>query len=101
MQNIVVVQLSADQELQLLAHSNPSPLEARQWLDEQFVALDCEPLRASGKVLIADKVLAIAATASSSLWADEAWAQQFAASTLAAFGKPVVKIDIPAMSVSF
>ena len=23
---------------------------ARAWLDQQFVALDCEPLRASGKV---------------------------------------------------
>ena len=36
--------------------------EARAWLDEQFVHEDCEPLRASGKVLIADKVLALAHT---------------------------------------
>ena len=33
---------------------------ARRWLDEQFVANECEPLRASGKVLTADKVLALA-----------------------------------------
>ena len=32
--------------------------EARRWLDEQFVANECEPLRATGKVLTADKVLA-------------------------------------------
>ena len=34
--------------------------EARRWLDEQFVANECEPLRATGKVLTADKVLALA-----------------------------------------
>ena len=27
---------------------------ARKWLDDQFVALECEPLRASGNVLLAD-----------------------------------------------
>ena len=36
---------------------------ARQWLDEQFVALECEPIRASGKVLTADKVMALATAA--------------------------------------
>ena len=33
---------------------------ARQWLDEQFTQMDCEPLRATGKLLLADKVLATA-----------------------------------------
>ena len=37
--------------------------EARRWLDEQFVALGAEPMRASGKVLVADKVLAVASAA--------------------------------------
>ena len=35
---------------------------ARRWLDEQFVANECEPLRATGKVLTVDKLLAIAAS---------------------------------------
>ena len=29
--------------------------DARRWLDDEFTRLDCEPLRASGKVLLADK----------------------------------------------
>src|SRR5256885_13859435 len=30
--------------------------EGRHWLDQQFISMDCEPLRASGKVLLADKL---------------------------------------------
>ena len=41
----------------------------RRWLDDQFTALDCEPLRASGKVLLADKVLTVAQAAGAHLLA--------------------------------
>ena len=33
---------------------------ARRWLDDQFVAMESEPLRASGKLLLADKVVVVA-----------------------------------------
>ena len=58
--------------------------EGRQWLDQQFVDLDCEPIRASGKVLIADKVLVVASTAGPSMFANANWAAYFAQATLAA-----------------
>ena len=40
-----------------------APDLARWWLDEQFTRLGCEPLRPTGKVLIADKVLCVAQAA--------------------------------------
>ena len=33
---------------------------ACEWLDEQFTRMDCEPLRPTGKLLLADKVLVVA-----------------------------------------
>lgn len=75
--------------------------EARHWLDAQFLALECEPLRASGKVLTADKVLTVAMAAGASRFADPAWSMDFARATSAALGKPVVRVDVPSMAVSY
>lgn len=74
---------------------------ARRWLDEQFTELDCEPLRASGKVLLADKVLTVAQAAGAARLADPQWSLAFARAASAALAKPVVRVDIPAMAVSF
>jgi len=80
----------------------PMPHEAaRVWLDEQFTALDCEPLRASGKVLTADKVLVVAQAAGARLLGDAAWGGEFARATSAALAKPVVTVDLSTMSISF
>ncbi len=68
--------------------------EARRWLDEQFVALGAEPMRASGKVLIGDKVLAVAAAAGAALFErDAAWADRYAACVVAALGRDVVRVE--------
>ena len=75
--------------------------EARQWLDAQFVALECEPLRASGKVLMADKVLTVALAAGPGRLADPAWSMDFARAASAALGKPVVRVDVPSMAISY
>lgn len=101
MQKEVTIVLSASQEFHLHVHRDMTPQEARQWLDHQFVELDCEPLRASGKVLIADKILAIASTASVAQFEDPQWGEQFAAAVLAAVGKPSVRVDIPNVSVNY
>jgi len=52
-----------------------APDVARQWLDEQFTQLECEPLRASGKLLLADKVLVVAQAGGAELLADPTWGQ--------------------------
>jgi hypothetical protein len=76
--------------------------DARRWLDEQFIANDCEPLRASGKVLTADKLLAIAnAIGQRGFEQDEALRLAFARAATAALSRSVVRIDVDARTVSF
>ncbi|HMN63503.1 MAG TPA: hypothetical protein PKB08_00775 [Burkholderiaceae bacterium] len=76
--------------------------EARRWLDEQFVALGAEPMRASGKVLVADKVLAVAAAAGAGQFrSDAAWADRYAASVVAALGRDVVRVETDTSMVTY
>ena len=104
MRQAVIVQFTPQsaQEIDLHAHETPLPAdEARRWLDEQFLAHDCEPLRPTGKVLTADKVLALASAAGEARFARDAdWAQAFARATLGALGRSVVKVDVAAGAVS-
>lgn len=74
---------------------------ARQWLEEQFVALECEPLRASGKLLMTDRVVVVAQAAGPVKFADAAWAQAFALAVSAALGKPVVNVDADSLSITY
>jgi len=78
-----------------------SPEAARTWLDAQFVALGCEPLRASGKVLTVDKVLRVTEGAGPALFADEKWAADYASAVYAALGKPMIRVDVPAMAITY
>lgn len=88
-----------------LEEVQPMPHDmARQWLDQQFSDLECEPLRLTGKVLLADKVLAIAQAAGPSRFSQpqyRPWAQVFARAVSAMLAKPVVRIDVPALTVSY
>ena len=80
----------------------PMPHDAaRAWLDEQFTQMGCEPLRPTGKLLMADKVLVVAQAAGPQQFADPVWAQAFARAASAALAKPVIHIDVPAMAVSY
>ena len=103
MRSDVTVIFSSQQEFRLdLEGTEPLTNDAaRRWLDDEFVRLDCEPLRPSGKVLLADKVLTVARAAGASLLADPAWSRDFARAASAALAKPVVRVDVPAMAVSF
>ncbi len=74
---------------------------ARSWLDEQFIAFDCEPLRASGKVLSADKVLRVTEAADPALFSDAQWSAQYAQAVFTMLGKAMVRIDVPAMAVTY
>jgi hypothetical protein len=78
-----------------------TPEAGRAWLDRQFTELECEPLRPTGKVLNADKVLVVARAAGPSRFADADWAQQFGRSATAALGRPVVNVHVPDSSVGY
>ena len=74
---------------------------ARQWLDGEFTRMECEPIRGSGKVLNADKVVRVAQAAGLSGFADAAWAQSFASAARAALAKDVIVIDAENTAISF
>ncbi|WP_353235557.1 hypothetical protein [Diaphorobacter ruginosibacter] len=103
MRSEVTVTLGAEQEFRFdLEGVEPMTNEAaRRWLDNEFVRLDCEPLRPSGKVLLADKVLVVAANAGATHLSDAGWSHQFARAARAALGRDTVRIDIPSMAVTF
>ena len=74
---------------------------ARAWLDHQFIALDCEPLRASGKVLTADKVLVVSQASGPALFGVAKWSTDDVAAVSAALGKPMIRVDVPAMAITY
>ena len=77
------------------------PDVARWWLDDQFTQMGCEPLRPTGKLLTADKVVVVAQAAGPDKFADAQWALEFARAASSALGKPMVHIDVAALSISY
>lgn len=75
--------------------------DGRRWLDQEFLRMDCEPLRASGKVLIVDKVVVVAKAAGPQLLGDAQWLAQFARASVGAVGRPTVVVNTKAMTASF
>ncbi|MEI2416640.1 hypothetical protein V8Z80_10680 [Orrella sp. JC864] len=79
-----------------------SALAARQWLDQAWEDLGCEPLRPSGKVLLLDKVLGIAdAYGYDKLKAEPELARAFAENVARALERPRVTIDLPGLMVGY
>jgi len=78
-----------------------APDQARAWLEEQFTAMECEPLRALGKVLTADKVLRVTEAAGPAKLGNEKWAADYARAVHGAIGKPMIRVDVPGMSVTY
>jgi hypothetical protein len=78
--------------------------EARSWLDDQFGFFACEPIRATGKVLTADKVLCVAQAAGSerfTLGTHRPWATAFTRAACGALAKPMIHIDLDAATLTY
>ena len=63
--------------------------------------MGCEPLRPAGKLLTADKVVVVAQAAGPAKFAEPKFLQEFARAASAALGKPVVQVDVAALSISY
>ena len=74
---------------------------ARWWLDNQFTQMGCEPLRPTGKLLTADKVVVVAHAAGPAKIAEPKFSQELARAASAALGKPVLHADVAALSISY
>ena len=105
MRNEVIVVLDPEREYHMETESLAplSPELARKWLDEQFVSLECEPLRATGKVLLADKLVVVAREARHhpDLFDSEQWRNTYAVAAQAVLSKPLICVYVPAMSISY
>ena len=105
MRQEVLVRFDARTEFEIPVHAGQAAMaadEARRWLDEQFVANDCEPLRVSGKVLTADKVLALADGVGPQRFAgDAAFRDAFARAVVTALGQPVVRVDVEGRALTY
>lgn len=103
MRSEVSVTFPGHQPVQIDLHEvPPMPHDvARGWLDDQFTQMGCEPLRPTGKLLTADKVVVVAQAAGPAKFSDAGWALEFARAASSALGKPMVHIDVAALSISY
>ncbi len=75
---------------------------AHQWLAQTYETLDAQPVRASGKVLLLDRILAIAMAAGfETLRTDHAFALEYARHTAAAVGRTRVVVDVAGLTVGY
>lgn len=74
---------------------------ARGWLDAEYQRLACEPSRASGKILLADKLLSIAEAAGPAGFGDAAWATRFADAAAGALSRPAIRVDVAERTVGY
>ena len=101
MRNEVFVKFAGVDDI-ALRPSEPMELEtARQWLDDEFQRLEATISRPTGKVLLVDKVLAIAEAAGSQGFADAAWAEAYARAASGALRRPLIRVDVSNSSVGF
>ena len=88
-----------------LRDAQPMDIEAaRAWFDAQFKAFDCEIIRSVGKVLSVDKVLTVAQAAGEDYFSKpehREWAMNFARATSALLGRPVVRVDVPSLTIGY
>jgi len=101
MQGEVMVSFGPDELMRWSVETTLDNQAGRAWLDAQYVSMGCEPIRASGKVLIVDKLLAITDAAGAARFADATWARQFAEAVVAATQRPLVRIDLPGQTVNY
>ncbi len=79
-----------------------TPTTGRDWLDDMFVELECEPSNPMGKVLMADKVLNVAkylGEKSFSEGSSQAWA--FARNAALALERDTVRVDLPEFTLGY
>lgn len=105
MRSIVTIIFNERQSLEYTVEADTTPeaqAAARDWLEETWTRLECEPLRHSGKVLLLDKVMGVADSLGYDTFVEHPdRAEEFAQKTATALGRPVVTIDLPGLSVGF
>ncbi|CAN5416392.1 hypothetical protein BH10PSE17_BH10PSE17_39200 [soil metagenome] len=100
----VTVNFGPDGEFEYRTDETPvmSRADANSWIDQAFVEFECEPVRPSGKVLVADKILAVAEAAGPLRFSrQEDWARDYAQAAALMIGRPEIRVDTEQHSVGF
>lgn len=98
----VIVVFGQEPDFEYLVEQPSVSAQAREWLDQQYLALGAEPPRPSGKVLIADKILGVAAAAGPERFSsDPDWAQEFAAAAAGALDRDLVRVDVRDATIGY
>ncbi|SHH71321.1 hypothetical protein [Pollutimonas bauzanensis] len=105
MRSVVTVVFNARQSIELAVDvepGGPASAAARAWFETTWLRLGCEPLRASGKVLLLDKILGVAdALGYLELSGNKDLALEFATQAAMALEKPRITVDLPGLTVGF
>ncbi len=105
MRSVVTVIFNARQSVELAVDVEPggaASSAAREWFETTWTRLGCEPLRASGKVLMLDKILGVAdALGYVELANDGDTAREFARRTAMALEKSRITVDLPGLVVGY
>jgi hypothetical protein len=73
---------------------------AHLWLDEEWSALECEPMNPMGKILLLDKILGIAKYAGEKRFAEDIdWARQFGRCVALMLDRPAIRVDVAGLRV--
>ncbi len=102
MTGTVTIRFATDREFPLRVAAPTERSAAVRWLEDEFIRLGAEPVRASGKILLADRLLSIAAAAGADAFeTDPDWAANYAASAIGAIGHELVTVDLETMRVRY
>lgn len=76
--------------------------EARKWLEKEFNDLKCEVTSPTGKILIIDKLIAVAQKAGEDRFAQRTeWAVQYARNVALTLGRDLVRVDVEHMRLGY
>lgn len=105
MRCVVTLIFGPEQILELpvnVVTSTLGALNAREWFDDAWIRLECEPTRASGKVLMLDKILSVTEALGYPLLAQSSdQAMELASQTALTLQRPVITVDLVDNTVSF
>ena len=100
----VSIRFSADVTVELRVPFNSgsaAQTRARDWLDRTYQDFGCEPARPIGKVLLSDKILAIAEAAGEEHFQrDSGWSELYAQAVSSGLDRTRVEVDVEGRTVS-
>lgn len=105
MRSVVTVIFNARQTVEIAVEAEPGgagSAAAREWFEATWLRLGCEPLRASGKVLLLDKILGVAdALGYAELSGNNDALREFAVQAAMALEKSRITVDLPGLTVGY